>query len=105
MQQDCLNNEQIINRKIPCVRLSEWCKENNVQATFIKMDIEGAELDALRGAEELIKANKPKLAICLYHHVHDLWTIPLYVKSLVPEYKLFCRENRSGTEFVMYATV
>lgn len=56
---------------------------------FIKMDIEGSEMDALRGAENLIRKNKPSLAICLYHKENDLFEIPLYLKSLVPQYNIY----------------
>lgn len=104
-QRSSLCADDTITRKVVCISLSDWCNAANVQASYIKMDIEGAELEALHGAQDQILNNKPKLAICLYHRDEDLWTIPLYVKSLVPEYRLFCRENRYGGEFVMYATV
>lgn len=76
--------------------------------TFIKMDIEGAEMDALRGFRETIIKNKPKLAICIYHSKEDYIDIPLYIKELVPEYKIYIR-NHSITssihETVCYATI
>ena len=53
------------------------------------MDIEGAELDALKGAKETVIKYKPKLAICLYHQNCDFYNIPLYLKSIVPEYKFY----------------
>jgi FkbM family methyltransferase len=74
------------------------------KVTFIKMDIEGAELNALKGAKEIITTHKPKLAICVYHQITDLWEIPLYIKSLVPEYKIFIRHHTPmSTETVCYA--
>lgn len=74
------------------------------KATMIKMDIEGAELDALHGAENIIVNNKPLLAICIYHRKKDLLTIPEYIKSLVPEYRLFLRAyDETATELVLYA--
>ena len=61
--------------------------------TFIKMDIEGAELSALKGAKKTIQKYKPKLAICIYHKPQDLWEIPLYIKESNPSYKLFLRHH------------
>jgi FkbM family methyltransferase len=74
------------------------------RVTFLKMDIEGAEPKALEGARATILANKPKLAICTYHHIKDLWEIPLYVTSLVPEYRIYLRHHtKLEYETVCYA--
>lgn len=62
-------------------------------ATFIKVDIEGMEMDMLRGAKETIQAFKPKLAISIYHNPEDLFVIPEYVNSLLPEYKMAVRHH------------
>lgn len=76
------------------------------KVTFIKMDIEGAELQALEGAKNSIRKYQPKLAICVYHNIDDLLEIPNYVKSLNPEYKLYLRAHKNCTdELVMYAIV
>jgi len=70
------------------------------------MDIEGAELDALHGAEESIRAFTPKLAICTYHQPSHLWEIPLYMKELVPGYKIFLRHHTEQEyETVCYAVL
>jgi FkbM family methyltransferase len=71
--------------------------------TFIKMDIEGAELEALKGAKNTIIKDKPKLAICIYHKIEDLIDIPEYILSLVPEYDLYIRQYQSAYETVLYA--
>lgn len=74
--------------------------------TMIKMDIEGSELEALKGAKKTIQRNKPKLAICIYHKPEDMTDIPLYIKELVPEYKLYIRHHSNfGTETVLYAVM
>ncbi len=74
------------------------------KVTFIKMDIEGAELKALEGAKQLITKYRPKLAICIYHKREDMWEIPYFIKSLVPEYKLYIRHySNYDYETVLYA--
>ena len=56
---------------------------------FIKMDVEGAELDALRGAEASIRKHRPKLAISLYHNPEDVETIPRYLAGLDLGYRFY----------------
>jgi FkbM family methyltransferase len=74
------------------------------RVSFIKMDIEGAEPNALRGARNIIQTQKPRLAICVYHHLTHLWEIPLYIKELVPDYKLYLRHHTNlEYETVCYA--
>lgn len=87
----------------------ETCKLDDIvdptdRVTFIKMDIEGAELEALKGSSGTIKRDKPKLAICIYHKPQDMYELPMFIKSLVPEYKLYMRaySNRE-IEMVLYA--
>lgn len=75
-------------------------------ATYIKMDVEGAELEALKGAAVTIRRNRPKLAICLYHKPGDLFEIPLFIKSLVPEYRFYLRQHQPvSCELVLYAVL
>lgn len=74
--------------------------------SFIKADIEGAELDMLRGAAKTIQHSKPKLAICIYHDITDFFRIPLYLKELVPEYQFAVRHHtNSDEETVLYCWV
>jgi len=62
-----------------------------VKPTYIKMDIEGAEMDALRGGSRLIREALPVLAICVYHCPDHLWEIPLTIQEFSSGYKLYLR--------------
>jgi len=72
--------------------------------TYIKMDIEGAEPDALAGAVNLLRSAQPVLAICLYHRLEHLWQIPNLIHCLSPGYSIFLRRYaEDGWEQVCYA--
>ena len=73
---------------------------------FINMDVEGAELEALMGAETLIRESRPDLAICVYHSPAHVWEIPLFINSLGLGYEFYLRNYTSySSETVLYATV
>ncbi|MCR4923246.1 MAG: FkbM family methyltransferase [Lachnospiraceae bacterium] len=72
--------------------------------SFIKMDIEGSELQALKGAKRVISENKPKLAICIYHKREDLLEISDYILKLRPDYRIYIRNHSPyAIETVLYA--
>lgn len=90
--------------KIEVTRIDDAVESEKV--TFIKMDIEGAELRALQGARESIIRDKPRMAICIYHKPVDLYEIPQYLLSLVPEYRFKVRQYSSMYwETVLYAAI
>jgi FkbM family methyltransferase len=69
----------------------------------LKMDIEGAEMDALQGARTTIEKLRPKLAICVYHKPEDLDVIPRYIASIDPTYRFYLRHySGSLLETVLY---
>jgi FkbM family methyltransferase len=72
---------------------------------FIKMDVEGSELAALKGGETTIRRCKPRLAISLYHRFEDFFTIPLWIDSLKLGYRLYLDHySIHHEETVLYAT-
>ncbi|MBE0472556.1 MAG: FkbM family methyltransferase [Methyloprofundus sp.] len=86
--------------EIKVERIDELVKD---PFTFLKMDIEGAEVAALEGAERSIKLHHPRLAICVYHKADDLWTIPKLILSFRDDYELYLRHYTEGvTETVMF---
>lgn len=76
------------------------------RVTLIKMDIEGAEYNALRGAEKTIKKHKPRLAISIYHNPSDYWRICEIIHSFNREYKFAVRHHQNNhLDTVLYAWV
>lgn len=84
------------------ISLDEDIKE---PVTFIKMDIEGFEIPAITGAKNHIKNDSPKLAICTYHIVSDMWEIFKLIESINPNYKFYVRHYMEfqNWETVLYA--
>lgn len=71
---------------------------------YIKFDVEGAEREALAGADRLIRRARPIVAVSVYHRPDDLWELPLYLHSLDLGYKLFLRtQGEDGMDIVCYA--
>jgi len=70
---------------------------------FLKLDIEGAEQDAIKGAKNTIQKYKPILAICIYHKAEDWYKIPQIVLDINPNYDIYLRHYMEGIyETVMY---
>jgi len=85
------------------VRVETLDRHADAGFTFLKMDIEGAESQAIAGAETVIRTLHPKMAISVYHNPSDLVDIPAQVLSIRPDYELRLRHYTEGfTETVMY---
>ncbi|WMO14140.1 FkbM family methyltransferase [Pseudoalteromonas piscicida] len=99
--QKCSSNE---GDTVQTITIDEFTAQKGTHVDFIKMDIEGAELNALRGAKETILKYKPKLAICVYHKDDDLVSIPDFIDSLNCDYEMyFDYYTDTGAEAVLYA--
>lgn len=79
----------------------------NDRVTLLKMDIEGAELQALYGAERTIRAHRPKLYVCAYHRNEDMFALPFKIRELCEDYRIFFRQHPyiPAWEANFYATV
>lgn len=74
--------------------------------SFLKADVEGMEMELLRGAEQTIRRFHPKMALCVYHYPSDLYEVAEFVRSLVPEYRFALRQHAPlFGDFVLYCYV
>ncbi len=91
---------------IEVIDVDTFVAENHLSSVdLIKMDIEGAEMDALNGARRTIARHRPKLQISLYHRLEDLWEIPELIEEIAPGYTFYFGHHQSiYTETVLYAT-
>lgn len=73
-------------------------------ATYIKLDVEGSELETLKGAVNTIKKYRPRLAVSLYHKAEDVIDLPLFIESLGMDYKYYIRHYQTRwCETILYA--
>jgi FkbM family methyltransferase len=76
------------------------------KADYIKLDVEGSELAALKGASATIRKFSPKLGVSLYHRPNDIFELPLYIKENYPKYNIYVDHYTiHNEETVMYCTV
>lgn len=93
------------DEEIQAVAIDDWAAEHGVDRVgWIKMDIEGAEHEALDGAARVLREQRPKLAICIYHRARDVWELPLKIADLLPDAALHLRHHSQNLyETVCYA--
>ena len=95
------DKQKVIVHTVDVVRMDDFIDD---RITFVKMDIEGSEANALLGAERLIRTHKPKLAISVYHKKDDIWVIPKIILRFNPDYKFYLRTySFTYGESVLYA--
>jgi len=87
---------------VECVTLDELFTDRRM--SFLKLDIEGAEPEAIKGAATAIRRDRPIIAVCVYHLQNHLWRLPLVIASLVDDYRFHLRPyNEEGWDLVCYA--
>lgn len=90
--------------KVEVTDLDSFCNERSIVPTYIKMDIEGVEYEALEGSKEILKKYYPKLAVCLYHKPEDIFKLPLLIHEINPNYKFYIRHYSDyRTDTLLYA--
>lgn len=92
-------------KQIETISIDDLVDVKNIgKVDFIKMDIEGAELEALKGAAETIARHRPKLAISVYHRLEDFWQIPQWIEQLGLGYRFYLRHYTiHAEETVLFA--
>ena len=88
--------------EIDCAPLDELLVD--FQPTYVKMDIEGAEPEALIGMQKILNKEPPILAISVYHRMDHLWALPLLIQSFSDQYHFFLRPHGAAVwDLVCYA--
>ena len=86
------NSASIKTVEIKCTFIDKIAEKN--PPTFIKMDVEGSELKAILGGKKTI-LNRPKMQIAAYHRSEDIFTLPLEVLKINPDYKIYMRKHKA----------
>lgn len=92
---------------IHCTTIDDLVKEYALDSVdLIKLDIEGAEEEALKGALQTITTFAPRLQISIYHNINDLFTLPLYIKRINKNYKFHVGHHAPDVhETILYCSV
>jgi FkbM family methyltransferase len=96
-----VKNSQIIEM----VTVDHFTAEYGLESVdFIKADLEGCELEMLRGSIRTLEIHKPRLAISIYHSLSDMIRVPLFLLDTFPDYRLYVRHrSRRPQATVLYA--
>jgi FkbM family methyltransferase len=88
--------------EVQCVRMDDELA--GLAVTMIKIDTEGAEREALCGAEQIIRQRRPILAVSAYHRQGDLWQLPLLIRSFGDDYRFYLHPHGYDSfDLVLYA--
>ena len=96
-----------VNKNLPMHAIDTLVINGEIKRVdFIKLDVEGSELSALKGASGTIRKFSPKLGISLYHKPNDIFEIPLFIRNNFPDYKIYINHYTiHDEETVMYCSV
>jgi FkbM family methyltransferase len=90
---------------VDLITIDAYCNERNCQVTYIKADLEGYEMNMLKGAAETIKKFRPKIAITTYHLPSHATEIEIFLKGLIPSYNILTKGVTwaSGSPMMLHA--
>lgn len=93
------------NIEVDTISIDEFVEEHQLEKIdFLKFDVEGSELNALKGATKTIRKYRPKIAISVYHLHQDLWLLTSYILKLCSWYKVYLKHNAvHDGEIVLFA--
>ncbi|MEG0243110.1 hypothetical protein D3C81_566820 [compost metagenome] len=98
----CSISQQGVGVSIAAVALDQLLP--CVPVDLIKLDVEGAEVQVLRGAEQLIRRSRPVLVVSLYHNPEDVWALPELLFEMCSNYRFHIRQHGMNTfDSVLYA--
>lgn len=98
-----IGNQSNCTEEVEIISLDEFFEFKEKKPTFIKVDIEGYELDMLKGTKKIIQKYAPIMAISVYHRPEDLWEIYDYVSSITDQYAYCLRHHSSCyAETILY---
>lgn len=89
-----------VSDKISSITIDDFCLKNNISVDIIKMDIEGAEYNALVGARHIIQRDQPILMISAYHKPDDIITLSRFINNLDCGYSIYFRDR---ADFILFA--
>lgn len=95
-------------REIEVISIDKYASDNNLKIGLIKSDVEGLELDLLKGSIEIIRRDKPILVISIYHNYHDFYKIKPWIEDLNLGYKfdfVMTKYQKLNIEIVLIAEV
>lgn len=98
----CRLSGESVHGNVPVIALDDYFAEQPV--SFLKADIEGYERRMLCGAKNLIRRDKPKMAVCIYHSALDMCQIAHQIREICPDYRFSVRQHTQDiVDTVLYA--
>lgn len=92
------------NMRVSALSIDDFVRENQIDVDFIKLDVEGSELNVLVGARATLQCQRPQLAVAIYHTNKDLFEVPLFLKQTLDDYMYRIGHYTSDyTETILYA--